>query len=109
MFGSAPQPAFMEDLSPRAMLARTGLAGATLVTAVSAAVPDTEAQTSGPGSGKPKLKIVVTGGHPGDPEYGCGGTVARYTDLGHEVLLLYLTQGEPPGSTQRKGERVEEA
>ena len=25
-----------------------------------------------------KLKVVVTGGHPGDPEYGCGGTIARY-------------------------------
>ncbi len=41
-----------------------------------------------------KLKVVVTGGHPGDPEYGCGGTVARYTDLGHEVVLLYLNRGE---------------
>src|SRR5438046_2019099 len=41
-----------------------------------------------------KLKIVVTGGHPGDPEYGCGGTIARYADLGHEVLLLYLNKGE---------------
>jgi len=43
---------------------------------------------------KPKLKIVVTGGHPGDPEYGCGGTIARYSDLGHEVTLLYLNRGE---------------
>ncbi len=41
-----------------------------------------------------KLKVVVTGGHPGDPEYGCGGTVARYADLGHEVVLLYLNRGE---------------
>ena len=41
-----------------------------------------------------KLKLVVTGGHPGDPEYGCGGTVARYTDLGHEVTLVYLNRGE---------------
>src|SRR5277367_3914292 len=35
-----------------------------------------------------KWKIVVTGGHPGDPEYGCGGAIARYTDLGHEVTVL---------------------
>jgi len=48
---------------------------------------------SGAGPAK-KLKIVVTGGHPGDPEYGCGGTVARYTDLGHDVTLLYLNRGE---------------
>jgi len=41
-----------------------------------------------------KLKIVVTGGHPGDPEYGCGGTIARYTDIGHETVLLYLNRGE---------------
>jgi N-acetylglucosamine malate deacetylase 1 len=41
-----------------------------------------------------KLKVVVTGGHPGDPEYGCGGTVARYSELGHDVTLLYLNRGE---------------
>ncbi len=40
-----------------------------------------------------KSKIVVTGGHPGDPEYGCGGMVARLTALGHEVVLLYLNDG----------------
>jgi len=45
-----------------------------------------------------KLKVIVAGGHPGDPEYGCGGTVARYTDLGHEVVLLYLNNGEWPAS-----------
>lgn len=41
-----------------------------------------------------KLKVIVAGGHPGDPEYGCGGTVARYTDLGHDVILLYLNRGD---------------
>jgi N-acetylglucosamine malate deacetylase 1 len=41
-----------------------------------------------------RLKIVVAGGHPGDPEYGCGGTIARYSDLGHDVVLLYLNRGE---------------
>jgi N-acetylglucosamine malate deacetylase 1 len=41
-----------------------------------------------------KLKIIVTGGHPGDPEYGCGGTIARYSGLGHDVTLLYLNRGE---------------
>jgi N-acetylglucosamine malate deacetylase 1 len=41
-----------------------------------------------------KLKVVVAGGHPDDPESGCGGTIARYTDLGHEVVILYLTRGE---------------
>src|ERR1700710_2595909 len=41
-----------------------------------------------------KLKVVVTGGHPGDPEYGCGGTIARYARLGHQVIVLYLNRGE---------------
>ena len=40
--------------------------------------------------------MIVAGGHPGDPEYGCGGTIARYTELGHEVVLLYLNRGEWP-------------
>jgi LmbE family N-acetylglucosaminyl deacetylase len=40
------------------------------------------------------VKVVVTGGHPGDPECGCGGTIARYSDLGHKVVLLYLNRGE---------------
>lgn len=40
------------------------------------------------------LKIVIAGGHPGDPECGCGGTIARFTKLGHEVVLLYLNRGE---------------
>ena len=55
--------------------------------------------------------MVVTGGHPGDPEYGCGGTIAHYADLGHEVVLLYLNDGEPRGKPlgQAAGLRVAEA
>jgi len=41
-----------------------------------------------------KLHIVCVGGHPGDPEFGCGGTMAKYSDAGHEVTFLYLTRGE---------------
>lgn len=59
-----------------------------------------------------KWNVVVTGGHPGDPEYGCGGTIARYADLGHSVTLLYLNRGEKhcpagpddSGMTVRTGE-----
>ena len=40
------------------------------------------------------LRILVIGAHPGDPEAGCGGTIARYTKLGHQVTALYLTRGE---------------
>lgn len=41
-----------------------------------------------------KLRIVVVGGHPGDPEYGCGGTIARYAERDHDVTLVYLNRGE---------------
>jgi LmbE family N-acetylglucosaminyl deacetylase len=47
-----------------------------------------------PESSAQALKIVVTGGHPGDPECGCAGTIARYSELGHDVVLLYLNRGE---------------
>lgn len=61
-------------------------------------------------SNKVKFKIIVAGGHPGDPEYGCGGTIARFTGAGHDVGLLYLNEGEPNGSpASAKGVRVAEA
>ena len=41
-----------------------------------------------------KKRIVVVGGHPDDPESGCGGTIAKLTNLGHEVTLMYFTTGE---------------
>ena len=57
-----------------------------------------------------KKKIIVCGGHPGDPEYGCGGTIARLTDAGHDVVLLYLNRGDPnETATQTNFPRVAEA
>ena len=41
-----------------------------------------------------RLKVVVAGAHPDDPETGCGGTMARYAAAGHHVTALYLTRGE---------------
>ena len=41
-----------------------------------------------------RLKVVAIGGHPDDPESGCGGTLARYAEAGHDVVLLYVTAGE---------------
>jgi LmbE family N-acetylglucosaminyl deacetylase len=40
-----------------------------------------------------KLKVLVAGAHPDDPESGYGGTIARYVDHSHEVAILYLTRG----------------
>jgi LmbE family N-acetylglucosaminyl deacetylase len=41
-----------------------------------------------------KLNVVCVGGHPDDPESGCGGTLARYAAAGHVVTVVYLTRGE---------------
>jgi N-acetylglucosamine malate deacetylase 1 len=63
-----------------------GSAGARLPLPGSEPAPDVAAQE--------KLKMVVVGAHPDDPESGGGGTAALYSDLGHEVVILYLTRGE---------------
>ncbi len=46
-------------------------------------------------------KIICIGGHPDDPESGCGGTLAKLRNAGHEVTIVYLTTGEAgiPGKT----------
>ena len=41
-----------------------------------------------------KLKVICVGGHPDDPESGCGGTLAKFSQAGHDVNILYLTRGE---------------
>src|SRR4029077_1344162 len=41
-----------------------------------------------------RMTVVCVGGHPDDPESGCGGTLARYAALGHAVTVVYLTRGE---------------
>ncbi|HWB24946.1 MAG TPA: PIG-L deacetylase family protein [Chitinophagaceae bacterium] len=48
-----------------------------------------------------KKKIVCVGGHPDDPESGCGGTLAKFVKAGHDVTIIYLTTGEAgiPGKT----------
>ena len=62
-------------------------------------------------AGEKKLKVIVVGGHPGDPEYGCGGTVARYTERGHTVSLLYLNRGEGgiPGKSAKEAAAIRTA
>lgn len=49
---------------------------------------------SGAAPVNPPKRILVTGGHPGDPEAACGGIIARYAELGHQVTCLYLTRGQ---------------
>ena len=43
--------------------------------------------------GDGKLRIIVIGAHPDDPEK-VGGTVHKWAQLGHDVLLVSLTNGD---------------
>ena len=82
----------MKSISRRSLLGQSirmaGAVGLPLVGAVAKGSPD------GASNNERKLKVIVAGGHPDDPESGCGGTIARYADLGHEVVAMYLTRGE---------------
>ena len=61
--------------------------------------------------GTKRMKIVVAGAHPDDPESGCGGTMALYADAGHEVVSMYLTRGEAgiPGMSYEEAGRLRTA
>ena len=57
------------------------------------------------------LRVVCVGGHPDDPESGCGGTLARYAALGHTVTVIYLTRGEAgiPGKSHDEAAAIRSA
>jgi LmbE family N-acetylglucosaminyl deacetylase len=75
--------------------------GALLGGAVAANAADAGGRS--PASVGRKIKVVVCGGHPGDPEYGCGGTIARLAQTGHDVVLFYLNDGGwPPTSSETR-------
>src|SRR5207244_10294025 len=79
---------FMKQFTRRAILENTTLAAASA--GIRLPLLSSEA-SSEPSSTSRKLKIIVCGAHPDDPESGCGGTIALYSDLGHDVAMLYLT------------------
>jgi LmbE family N-acetylglucosaminyl deacetylase len=55
---------------------------------------ETASGRSKAGKAEKKLNVVCLGAHPGDPEFGCGGTMAKYARAGHAVTFIYLTRGE---------------
>jgi LmbE family N-acetylglucosaminyl deacetylase len=40
-----------------------------------------------------KANILGIGAHPDDIEFGCGGTLIKYSQKGHRLFLLVMTQG----------------
>ena len=43
------------------------------------------------------MRVLAVGAHPDDVEIGCGGTLVRFKQKGHEVYILVLTKGEASG------------
>ena len=81
-----------------------GLAGVAAALGTSAALgscappPSRRPADSRPPDGK-KLKVVCVGAHPDDPESGCGGTLLKYSDAGHDVTCIYVTRGDAGSDT----------
>jgi LmbE family N-acetylglucosaminyl deacetylase len=89
----------MPQLTRRRLLLQTGIITALPLTAMAQQPPAR------------KLKVIIAGAHPGDPEAGCGGIIARYADAGHDVVALYLTRGEGgvTGKTPRQAADIRSA
>jgi LmbE family N-acetylglucosaminyl deacetylase len=76
----------MKNASSRRSFVKNTVAGLSLLSMTSLFATQTKSAK--------KVKIVCVGGHPDDPESGCGGTLAKFTGAGHEVTIIYLTRGE---------------
>lgn len=76
----------MKNASSRRRFVKNAAAGLGLLSMPSLLMAKTDA-------GK-KVKVVCVGGHPDDPESGCGGTLAKFAVAGHDVTIIYLTRGE---------------
>jgi N-acetylglucosamine malate deacetylase 1 len=94
----------IHPISARMKLSRFFLAlSATVAMALTPVVAFSQAAAAGSassvGSANPpthddKLRIIVFGAHPDDPEYKTGGTAALWAKQGHHVKLVSMTNGD---------------
>lgn len=94
----------MRDLTRRDVLS---LSAAVVGTGIPLSAAEAKSQTNR----EKRLKVVIAGAHPDDPESGCGGTIALYSDAGHDVVSMYLTRGEAgiAGMSHEEAARVRTA
>ena len=56
------------------------------------------------------MNILAIGAHPDDIEFGCGGTLLKYSRLGHNVNLMVITDGSCGADGQlRRAEQEQSA
>ena len=98
------------ELTRRSLIVSAGKLTSTALAAASGASSLTADSSAPPSSAERKIKVVVCGGHPGDPEYGCGATAALLTAFGHQVDFLYLNDGAwPPASASTRAAEAAKA
>ncbi len=55
------------------------------------------------------MNILAIGPHPDDIEFGCGGTLIKYAQKGHNVYMLVLTDGSFGGDVEVRRHEQEAA
>jgi len=55
------------------------------------------------------MNILAIGAHPDDVEFGCGGTLLKYADAGHQVFQLIMTSGGVGGDPEQRRKEQEMA
>ena len=55
------------------------------------------------------MRILALGCHPDDIEFGCGGTLIKYADAGHEIYMMVMTEGQAGGESATRREEQEAA
>ena len=46
------------------------------------------------------MNILAIGAHPDDIEFGCGGTLLKYSEKGHKVYILVMSKGGKGGDLE---------
>ncbi|MFC1496519.1 PIG-L deacetylase family protein [Candidatus Margulisiibacteriota bacterium] len=55
------------------------------------------------------MNILAIGAHPDDIEFGCGGTLIRYANAGHNIFIMVMTDGSVGGDPNKRKAEQEEA
>ena len=55
------------------------------------------------------MNILAVGAHPDDIEFGCGGTLIKHAEAGHNVAIFVLTDGSYGGDPKVRRNEQEEA
>ena len=55
------------------------------------------------------MNILAIGAHPDDIEFGCGGTLIKYAEKGHNIFLLVLAVGSVGGDPELRKKEQEKA